>query len=102
MNIVKSSLVAWPLFGVGISLVLAGFVVWTALTGVSWWTSPNKALADRILWRFVAGAFLVCVTAPLLSAAPLWRRLLFSVLAAVAVAIAYYACGFIHLSLYGV
>ena len=102
MSIVKSSRIAWILFGVGISLVLGGFVVWTSLTGVSWWMSPNKALADRVLWGFVAVASLVCVIAPLFSAARLSRRLLFSVLAALAVAVAYYVCGFIHFFLYGV
>jgi hypothetical protein len=72
------------------------------MTGVSWWTSPNKASADLVLRRFMVAAFLASVVAPFFSAAPLRRKLLFSALAAVAVAAAYYICAFIHLFLYGV
>jgi hypothetical protein len=87
MSIAKSSLIAWVLFGAGIAVVFAGFVVWTSLTGVSWWTSPNKALADRVLSRFVAVAFLVSAIAPFFSTASLARRFLLSVLAAAAVVV---------------
>jgi hypothetical protein len=102
MNTLRSSRFAWMLFAAGISIVVAGFIVWTSMTGVSWWTSPNKASADRVLWRFLVAAFLVCVVAPLPCVAPLSRRLLCSVAAAVAVVTAYHACAFIHLLLYGV
>jgi hypothetical protein len=102
MSITKSSRTAWVIFGVSLAIVFAGFVVWTSLTGVSWWMSPNKALADRVLWRFVAVALFFSIIAPFFSAAPLLRRLFFSLLAALAVVVAYYICGFIHLLLYGV
>src|SRR5258706_13603628 len=97
----RSSRVAWMLFGAGISIVVAGLVVWTSMTGVSWGTSPSKASADRVLWRFLVGAFLVCVIARLLSTARLSRRLFFSFFAAGTVVSAYYACAVIHRWLYG-
>ena len=99
---VKSSRVAWILFGIGIIVVFAGFVVRTSLTGVSPWMSPNKALADRVLKRFVLVALLLCIFAPWFSPVSLLRRLLFSALAAMAVGADYYICGFIHFLLYGV
>ena len=102
MSIKRSSRTAWILFSIGISTVFAGFVVWTSLTGVSWWTSPNKALADRVLSRFVAVAFFVSVVAPFFSTTNLPRRFLLSLMAGGAVAVTYYICGLIHLLFYGV
>jgi len=59
------------------------------MTGVAWWLAPNRAAADLVLRRFVLAALITAVLAPLFSGAPPSRKLLFSVLAAAAVGVAY-------------
>jgi len=101
---IQSLNISWLLFGAGLCLVFTGWLIWTSLTGVAWWMAPKpiKARADHLLWLFFWGAFTLCSLAPLFSAAPLRRRLLFCPLAALAVVAAFYGCGFVHLLLYGV
>jgi hypothetical protein len=94
MRVAQSSRVAWVIFTLWLTSVVAGFILWTAMAGVSWWTSPNKGHADRVLWWFLTTALVSCIVAPFFSPARLPRGLLFSGLAAVAVVLTYYLCAF--------
>ena len=93
---------AWLLFGISIGVVLTGWITWVDLTGVSFWTSPNKALADEILHDSLFVALVVGAVAPVVCKAALWRRLALSGVAAMTVISAYYCCGLIWLLLFGV
>ena len=101
---IQSLKISWLLFGVGLCLMLTGWLIWTSLTGVAWWMAPKatKVGADHLLWLFFWGALALCSIAPLFSTAPLRRRLLFCPLAALAVVVAFYGCGFVHSLMYGV
>jgi hypothetical protein len=93
---------AWFLFGISMGVVLTGWLAWVDLTGVSFWTSPNKALANQIRHDSLVAALVIGAVAPLVCRARFWRRVALSAMATATTIIAYYCCGIAWLFLFGV
>ena len=98
---VRSS-AAWLLFGIGLGIVVAAWLVWTELTGLSFWTSPNTALALRVRYELLGIGIVIGALGPLLSKITLRRRLGLCALSALAVGITYFLLGIVWVCTYGV
>ncbi len=96
------SYAAWLSFGVGIGIVIAAWLVWVELTGVSFWTSPNTALALRLRHELLAIGMVVGGLGPLFSKITLPRRLGLCAVGALATGVAYLLLGLVWLCTYGV
>jgi hypothetical protein len=96
----KSSRIAWIIFSVGIAFAPLAWIVWLGHVGPSWWMAYTNGgavghAADRVKGILCSVGILFCMIAPFFSAASLRRKILFSILGAVAGFIADYASGFI-------
>ena len=92
----------WSLFGIGVGIILAAWLVWTELTGSSFWTSPNRGLALRLRHELLSIGLVIGALGPLLSKFTLPRRLGLCVLSALALGISYVLLGLVWLCAYGV
>jgi len=93
---------AWFLFGIGFGLVIAAWLVWTQLTGLSFWTSPNRALALRLRHELLSIALVISALAPMFCGFTLLRRLGLCALSTLAVGVTYFLLGLVWLAAYGV
>ena len=78
------------LFGIGVGLVIAARLVSIELTGRSFWTSPNRALAFRLRHELLSIALVISALAPLFCSITLLRRLGLCALSTLAVGVTYF------------
>ena len=83
-----------------------GRALWMVVVGPSWWFAYHGdgivgRCADRIFDQTFVLALVVAAVSPFVAPIPLGRKLLFSLLAAVSVAVTFYLSGFMVLFIYG-
>jgi hypothetical protein len=93
---------AWILFCVALLILIAGQVLWTALTGTSPWSSPERAKADRIFWVCLGISLVFSIASPFLANGSTLKKLGLAVVAAAAVAVVWCLGAVVHVLVYGV